>query len=166
MERNQQNLPNAHFVEIIYYVLIKNRKFQTDNLQKQEKISLSLYLINYNSLMLTLFQKHSHDLRVGIIFNTELSDHTDYMISKAILLALYTLETSQAKNFITKLVKEENVMDLTEAKKTLRDFEVSVSRLNVISYQYQTKNLNNLVCLVVFMSYVYTLSNNGNHLEM
>jgi hypothetical protein len=57
-------------------------------------------------------------------------------------------------------------MDLTEAKKTLRDFEVSVSRLNVISYQYQAKNLSNLVCLVVFMSYVYTLSNNGNHLEM
>jgi hypothetical protein len=54
MERNQQNLPNAHFVEIIYYVLIKNRKFQTDNLQKQEKISLSLYLIDYNNLMLTL----------------------------------------------------------------------------------------------------------------
>lgn len=54
------------------------------------------------------------------------------MISKAILLALYTLETSQAKNFITKLVKEENVKDLNEAKKTLRDFEVSVSILNEI----------------------------------
>ena len=62
------------------------------------------------------------------------------MISKAILLALYTLETSQAKNFITKLVKEENVKDLNEAKKTLRDFEVSVSRLNESLYQYQAKN--------------------------
>jgi hypothetical protein len=76
MERNQQNLPNTHFVEIIYYVLIKNRKFQTDNLQKQEKISLSLYLINYNSLMLTLFQKHSHDLRVGII---DMKSHLIYL---------------------------------------------------------------------------------------
>ncbi|XP_052105584.1 UDP-glucose:glycoprotein glucosyltransferase 1-like [Mytilus californianus] len=69
--------------------------------------------------------KHSHDLRVGVVFNTEVEEGKDYMISKAIYLALKTLDTSEAKNFITKLVKEENVKDLVEAKKTLRDFEVS-----------------------------------------
>lgn len=62
-----------------------------------------------------------------MVFNTEVEEGKDYMISKAIFLALKTLDTSEAKNFITKLVKEENVKDLVEAKKTLRDFEVSVS---------------------------------------
>ena len=74
-----------------------------------------------------MLQKRSHDLRVGVIFNTEVDDSTDYTLSKAVFLALRDLDTAQAKNFITKLVKEENVKDLKEAKKTLRDFEVSVS---------------------------------------
>lgn len=64
---------------------------------------------------------------MSVIFNTEVEDGADYTISKAIYLALQTLDTSEAKNFITKLVKEDNVKDLKAAKKSLRDFEVSVS---------------------------------------
>lgn len=42
-------------------------------------------------------------------------------------VALQTLPNSLAKSFITKLVKEENYVELAAGTKTLRDLEVNVS---------------------------------------
>lgn len=49
------------------------------------------------------------------------------LVSRAVQVALQTLPNSLAKSFITKLVKEENYVELAAGTKTLRDLEVNVS---------------------------------------
>ena len=46
---------------------------------------------------------------------------------KAIQAALDSLTPAMAKMFITKLVKEENIQELKDKTKTLKDLEVHVS---------------------------------------
>lgn len=69
--------------------------------------------------------KHSNDLRLGFIFNTDTSDSSKVNINKAVYVAANTLSNTLAKSFITKLVKEENFIDLQSGAKTLRDLEVN-----------------------------------------
>ncbi|XP_021356134.1 UDP-glucose:glycoprotein glucosyltransferase 1-like isoform X2 [Mizuhopecten yessoensis] len=69
--------------------------------------------------------KHTHDLRVGVVFNSQLGKtESAFTISRAVYAALTTLEPGIAKSFITKLVKEENVKDILAHSKQLSDFEV------------------------------------------
>ncbi|XP_060085960.1 UDP-glucose:glycoprotein glucosyltransferase 1-like [Ylistrum balloti] len=70
--------------------------------------------------------KHTHDLRLGVIFNSpRWKEDQYYTISKAVYTALTTLEPGLAKSFITKLMKEENVKDLLAGNKQLSDLEVN-----------------------------------------
>jgi hypothetical protein len=48
-------------------------------------------------------------------------------INKAVYVAANTLSNTLGKNFITKLVKEENFEALQSGDKTLNDLEVNVS---------------------------------------
>ncbi|OQV12944.1 UDP-glucose:glycoprotein glucosyltransferase 1 [Hypsibius exemplaris] len=70
--------------------------------------------------------KASNDVRIGIIYNpSESSLAGDLRISKAIQVALETQPMNLARNFITKLLKEENVAEIAVGTKTLQDFEVN-----------------------------------------
>ena len=71
--------------------------------------------------------KHSHDLRVGFIFNKNKPDNVKVDVNKAVYGAIKTLPLSHAKNYVTKLVKEENFKSLQDGSKTLEDLEVNVS---------------------------------------
>lgn len=69
--------------------------------------------------------KHSNDLRLGFIFNAGAPSSGKVDVNKAFFVALKTLPNSLAKNFVTKLVKEENFNDLQSGDKTLKDLEVN-----------------------------------------
>ncbi|KAJ8309822.1 hypothetical protein KUTeg_011687 [Tegillarca granosa] len=69
--------------------------------------------------------KHSHHMRMGIVFNPSLDSGSDYLITKAVYTAFQTLSNNLAKLFITKLVKEENVQELKAGTKTIEDLEVN-----------------------------------------
>ena len=71
--------------------------------------------------------KHSHDLRVGFIFNRNEPGDVKVDVNKAVYVAVNTLPLSHAKNFVTKLVKEENYVALQDGSKSLEDLEVHVS---------------------------------------
>ncbi|XP_029640881.2 LOW QUALITY PROTEIN: UDP-glucose:glycoprotein glucosyltransferase 1-like [Octopus sinensis] len=68
--------------------------------------------------------RFSSSLRVGIVFNPSDSKAKNAM-NKAIHVALTTLSGNMLRNFVTKLVKEENINELNDGTKTLRDLEVS-----------------------------------------
>jgi len=77
------------------------------------------------------FQKHTNSVRIGIVHNVEVAETVSpssdqFLISRAIDVALDTLDVGVAKIFVTKLVKEENVEALKSGAKTLEDFSVSV----------------------------------------
>lgn len=72
--------------------------------------------------------KHSHDLRVGFIFNKNKAENVKVDVNKAVYVAVNTLPLSHAKNYVTKLVKDENYNSLQDGSKTLQDLEVNVSR--------------------------------------
>lgn len=69
--------------------------------------------------------KHSHDLRVGFVFNKNEAGDSKVDVNKAVYVALKTLPLSHAKNYVTKLVKDENFDSLQEGSKTLQDLEVN-----------------------------------------
>ena len=71
--------------------------------------------------------KHSHDLRVGFIFNKDKPENVKVDVNKAVYVGVNTLPLSQAKNYVTKLVKDENYQALQDGSKTLEDLEVNVS---------------------------------------
>ena len=66
-------------------------------------------------------------MRVGIVFNP-LNLDQDNFISRAVYVAMSTLTGNMAKNFVTKLVKEDYVKSLKAGTKTLKDLEVNVSK--------------------------------------
>lgn len=68
--------------------------------------------------------KHSNDLRLGFLSNAAAPSEGKVDINKAVHVAANTLSNTLAKNFITKLVKEENFQDLQTGEKTLKDLEV------------------------------------------
>lgn len=68
--------------------------------------------------------RFSNHMRVGIIFNPLHLDK-DNFISRAVYIAMSTLTGNMAKNFVTKLVKEEYVKGLKAGTKTLKDLEVN-----------------------------------------
>ena len=72
--------------------------------------------------------KHSHDLRVGFIFNKNKPEEVKVDINKAVYVAIKTLPLSHAKNYVTKLVKDENYKGLQDGSITLQDLAVHVSR--------------------------------------
>ncbi|GAB1602450.1 UDP-glucose:glycoprotein glucosyltransferase 1-like [Argonauta hians] len=63
-------------------------------------------------------------MRVGIVHNPA-SVGARNIISKSVYVALNTLTGNTLRNFVTKLVKEDNIKELIDGTKTLRDFEVS-----------------------------------------
>ncbi|XP_071084353.1 UDP-glucose:glycoprotein glucosyltransferase 1-like isoform X2 [Haliotis cracherodii] len=67
--------------------------------------------------------KSSADMRLSMIFNPS-SANQDNKLNKAVYTALTTLSGNIAKSFITKLVKEENVMEMKAGTKKLVDLEV------------------------------------------
>lgn len=83
--------------------------------------------------------KHSNTARLTVIFNPVNFDNLE--ITKVIYTALKSNEDiSQKKNFITKFVKEDNVADLKNGKKTWKDF--SVHNMNVDKFENDLKNFN------------------------
>lgn len=88
-----------------------------------------LYKKTYKRNIKLYQQKHTHALRLGIVFSStdkEAAKETRF-ITQAIYTALTTLSNGLARNYITKLVKEENVAELQAKKKSLADLEVNVS---------------------------------------
>ncbi len=79
-----------------------------------------------------VLQKHTNDVRIGIVHNpTSLPARDDaaaHFLSRAVHVALETQEPGMAKSFVTKLLKEENVAALRSGAKSLRDLAVHVSR--------------------------------------
>ena len=80
--------------------------------------------------------KHSHDLRVGFIFNKDKADDIKVDVNKAVYVAIKTLPLSHAKNYVTKLVKEENYKGLQDGSITLQDLEVHVSKERKYFYYF------------------------------
>ncbi|XP_078310602.1 UDP-glucose:glycoprotein glucosyltransferase 1-like [Crassostrea virginica] len=68
--------------------------------------------------------KHSHEMRLGVVFNHNSVLDSDLLISKAVYTALQTLDNNHAKSLVTKLVKEENVQALKSGDKKIEDLEV------------------------------------------
>ena len=77
--------------------------------------------------------KHSHDLRIGFIFNKEKPENLKVDVNKAVYVAIKTLPLSHAKNYVTKLVKEENYKGLQDGSTTLQDLEVHVSIIAIFA---------------------------------
>jgi hypothetical protein len=77
-------------------------------------------------------QKHTSNVRIGVVHNFDAEEVTKSVgiIPWAVEAALELLDTSTAKNFITKLLKEENVEALKSGQKSLDDLAVSVSSGN------------------------------------
>lgn len=72
-------------------------------------------------------QKSSNHVRIGMINNpSEEPDSKNTVIARAIWAALQTQTSNSAKNFITKLSKEENAK-LLEAGANITEFAVGVS---------------------------------------
>ncbi|XP_041360300.1 UDP-glucose:glycoprotein glucosyltransferase 1-like [Gigantopelta aegis] len=67
--------------------------------------------------------KHSGDMRLSVVFNPVSSDGEN-KINKAVNAALNVLVGNNARNFITKLVKEETVEELKSGEKTMEDLAV------------------------------------------
>jgi hypothetical protein len=77
-------------------------------------------------------QKTTNNIRLSVIHNpSEIPSKDSLSISRAIHTALNVLPRGIAKNFITKLVKEEIVDDLKSGNKKLEDFAVNVGCLHV-----------------------------------
>lgn len=74
-------------------------------------------------------------MRLSMIFNPS-SANKDNNLNKAVYTALTTLSGNIAKSFITKLVKEENVMEMKAGTKKLVDLEVHVSSWWLIQIKY------------------------------
>lgn len=72
-------------------------------------------------------QKSSNHVRIGMINNpSEEPDSKNTVVARAIWAALQTQTSNNAKNFITKLAKEENAKVL-EAGADITEFAVGVS---------------------------------------
>ena len=79
-----------------------------------------------------MFQKHSNDLRLGFIFNSAAPSAGKVDVNKAFYVAVKTLPNNLAKNFVTKLAKDENFEALQSGEKTLKDLEVNVSDFKLL----------------------------------
>ena len=80
-----------------------------------------------NKTFLSLYsQKHTGDTRLGVVFNPS-SVGGENRVSKAVKAALDVLTGNNARNFITKLVKEEVVAELQAGGKTMEDLAVHVN---------------------------------------
>ncbi|XP_065924355.1 UDP-glucose:glycoprotein glucosyltransferase 1 isoform X1 [Magallana gigas] len=68
--------------------------------------------------------KHSHEMRLGVVFNHDSVLTSDLAVTKAVYVALQSLDNNHAKSLITKLIKEENVEALKSGDKKIEDLEV------------------------------------------
>ncbi|KAL3846980.1 hypothetical protein ACJMK2_017920, partial [Sinanodonta woodiana] len=84
--------------------------------------------------------KHSHDLRIGVVFNAISQKLGTFSINKAVYAALESLDNQNARNFITKLIKEENVIELQAGTKTLED--LAVHGMDIERYKYTLNKLS------------------------
>ena len=77
-------------------------------------------------------QKTTNNMRFGLVHNPSKmpEDKKSHPISRAIYTAMDSLTLGIAKSFITKLVKEDIVKDLSQGKKTMEDLSVGVSGSN------------------------------------
>ncbi|KAL4220092.1 UDP-glucose:glycoprotein glucosyltransferase 1 [Mactra antiquata] len=86
--------------------------------------------------------KHSNDLRVAFISNSVPTTNADAKvdINKAIYVAAKTLPNNLAKNFITKLVKEDYVQELMSGDKVLKDLEVNGMDMSSFMKSYESQS--------------------------
>lgn len=78
------------------------------------------------NMIFFLLQKHSHEMRLGVVFNHDSVLTSDLAVTKAVYVALQSLDNNHAKSLITKLIKEENVEALKSGDKKIEDLEVHV----------------------------------------
>ncbi|KAH3810714.1 hypothetical protein DPMN_139111 [Dreissena polymorpha] len=115
---------------------------------EEQVYSVSLWLVTDlqtsegRSLAYSAFKrlKHSNDMRLGLIFNSGAPSAGRVDLNKAVYVAVNTLSNTLAKNFVTKLVKEENFEELQSGAKTLKDLEVNGMDMTAFlaAYEKQT----------------------------
>lgn len=87
------------------------------------------------NVYLIVVQKSSNNVRIGMINNpSEDPASENTVIARAIWAALQTQTSNIAKNFITKLAKEENAKEL-KAGAAITEFAVGVSVQHRFSYE-------------------------------
>ena len=73
-------------------------------------------------------QKSSNDVRVGVIHNPSTApDKELHWLARAVYAVQETQNRNYAKNFITKLLKENNYDSISKGSAKVQDFEVNVS---------------------------------------
>lgn len=87
--------------------------------------------------------KHTNSVRVGIIHNlydlpTGSKQQSDFHVSVAVQAALDALNPGMAKSFITKLLKEENFVELKNGRLTLK--ELAVHNMDFAAYESAMKD--------------------------
>lgn len=65
-------------------------------------------------------------MRLGVVFNHDSVLTSDLAVTKAVYVALQSLDNNHAKSLVTKLIKEENVEALKSGDKKIQDLEVHV----------------------------------------
>lgn len=67
-------------------------------------------------------------MRLGVVFNHDSVLTSDLAVTKAVYVALQSLDNNHAKSLVTKLIKEENVEALKSGSgdKKIEDLEVHV----------------------------------------
>lgn len=90
---------------------------------------LSSPSLHFNFIFIFSFQKTTNNIRFSIIHNptTIPNDQSPTSIARAVYVAMETLPVGMAKNYVTKLVKEEHVEEIKSGIKTLEDLAVGVS---------------------------------------
>jgi len=77
-----------------------------------------------------IFQKTNGAVRLAVIHSGDAPAESQLSIAKAVGAAMATLNPSEARSFVTKLVKEEFAASLLDGSKNFQDLEVHV-RLDV-----------------------------------
>ncbi|XP_002732378.1 UDP-glucose:glycoprotein glucosyltransferase 1-like, partial [Saccoglossus kowalevskii] len=85
--------------------------------------------------------KNSNKVRVGILNNPfrEPSDGSHWL-ARAVNAALQSQTKNNAKNFIVKLLKEENIVEINDGKKTVQDLAVSGMDLAAFNQLFDNKS--------------------------
>ncbi|ESN93236.1 hypothetical protein HELRODRAFT_115758 [Helobdella robusta] len=129
--------------------LFKNGLFRVDMLYELIYRPLTIWIVAdlrfpegrslFNSALKHL--KHTNKLRLGLIHNIDSWDSAeDVELVLAVQLAISTLKLNVAKNFINKILKEENVEMLKNREKSLSNFAVGNMEMDLF-----VENLNSVI---------------------
>ncbi|KAJ8030685.1 UDP-glucose:glycoprotein glucosyltransferase 1 [Holothuria leucospilota] len=81
--------------------------------------------------------KASNNVRIGVIHNTAGTDQHHWLV-RAVQAALHTQSRNNAKNFIVKLLKDENFDAINTGKKNVEEFEVHGMDLQAFQKAFDT----------------------------